>query len=108
MAGFAATGPVVIGAVTEPPVDVLTVARRRRAAAARSLSLRSIAARLARVATVVFATAVFEAVDATVVFEAADVTVERAGDATFATVFVADATALDTGCVGADTVGTAT
>jgi hypothetical protein len=98
VAGFAATGPVVIGAVTEPPVDVLTVARRRRAAA-RSLRLRSIAARLARVATVAFAT---------VVFEAAEATVEGAGDATFATAFVADATALDIGCVGADTVGTAT
>jgi hypothetical protein len=53
-----------------------------------------IAARLARVTTVGVALVVFEAVDATV---------ESAGDATLATTFVADATAVDTGCVGSFT-----
>ncbi len=79
------------GVATEPPVEVLTGADRRRAGAARSRRLRLIVARRARVASVGFALLVVEGVDATL---------ERAGDATLATTCFADVAAVDSGCVG--------
>jgi hypothetical protein len=93
---------VVAGGVvaTDPSVDVLTAARRLRAAAARSLRWRSIVARLARVTTVGVALVVFAAVDAMG---------ESAGDATLATTFVTAGTLTGgTATFGVATRGVAT